>query len=231
MIFGFFAISVAALVFVGCLIMLNYGRRLGLLDLQRNEADSMVGLPTVESAVFALIGLLIAFSISGALQRFDERRQLVIQEANAISTTYDRLGLFERDVAQDLQTKLKEYASARIELYRMPHDFSFWEGEEVWPREQQDKILKLKAQIWQALVAACPQDNFRPVCTLSVTALSNALEAGDSASAPRKDIHPKFYTRCYLGLAWVLRCLQVLGWRRPRSVAEFTWSFSLPPLP
>jgi hypothetical protein len=177
MIFGFFAVGVSALFFVGCLIMLNYGRRLGLHYLRRNEVDSMIGLPTVEAAVFALIGLLFAFSISGALQRFDERRQLVIQEANAIITTYDRLGLFERDVAQDLQTKLKDYVSARIELYRMPHDFSFWEGAEVWPREQQDKILELKTRIWDALVAACPQDNFRPACTLSVTALSNALEA------------------------------------------------------
>ena len=156
MIFGFFALGVAALFFVGCLIMLSYGRRLGLRYLRRNEVDGMVGLPTVEAAVFALIGLLIAFAISGALQRFDERRQLVIQEANAISTTYDRLGLFDRDVARDLQTKLKEYVSARIELYRMPHDFSFWEGAEVWPREQQDKILELKNCIWGALVTACP---------------------------------------------------------------------------
>ena len=42
----------------------------------------MSGLPTIEGAVFALIGLLLAFTISGALQRFDERRQLVVQEAN-----------------------------------------------------------------------------------------------------------------------------------------------------
>jgi hypothetical protein len=177
MVFGFFAIGVAALFFVGCLIMLNYGRRLGLRYLRRNELDSMVGLPTVEAAVFALIGLLIAFAISGALQRFDERRQLVIQEANAISTTYDRLGLFEGNVAQDLQTKLKDYVGARIELYRMPHDFSFWEGAEVWPVEQQSKVLELKNRMWDAVVAACPPDNFSPVCSLSVIALSNALEA------------------------------------------------------
>ena len=177
MIFGFFAIGVAALFFVGCLIMLDYGRRLGLLYLRRRRGRAHGWTSSRGIAVFALIGLLIAFAVSGALHRFDERRQLVIQEANAISTTYDRLGLFERGVAQDLQTKLKAYVSARIELYRMPHDFSFWEGAEVWSSEQQDRILGLKTQIWDALVAACPQDNFRAVCTLSVTALSNALEA------------------------------------------------------
>jgi hypothetical protein len=79
----------------------------------------MAGLPTVEGAVFALIGLLLAFTVSGALQGFDERRQLVLQEVNAVSAAYDRLGLFEGDVARDLQAKLKAYVHARIELYRI----------------------------------------------------------------------------------------------------------------
>ena len=40
MIFGFFAIGVAVVFFVGCLIMLDYGRRLGLLYLRRNARQS-----------------------------------------------------------------------------------------------------------------------------------------------------------------------------------------------
>src|SRR5262245_20651574 len=101
MIFALFALAVTAAFFVSSLILLNYGRSLGLRYLRREGAASMTGLTTVESAVFALIGLLLAFTISGALQRFDERRQLVVQEANTLSTAYDRFGLFEPDVAQN----------------------------------------------------------------------------------------------------------------------------------
>jgi len=127
MIFALFALAIAAVFFASSLVLLNYGRHLGLRYLrQQNEAANMAGLTTVEGAVFALIGLLLAFTISGALQRFDERRQLVVQEANAASTAYDRLGLFEGDVGRNLQTKLKDYVEARIDLYRMPHDFSLW---------------------------------------------------------------------------------------------------------
>jgi hypothetical protein len=43
------------------------------------------------------MGLLLAFTIAGALQRFDDRRQLVIQEATAATTAYDRLALFGGD--------------------------------------------------------------------------------------------------------------------------------------
>ena len=73
MIFALFALAIAAAFFAGSLILLNYGRYLGLRYLQqKKDAANMAGLTTVEGAVFALIGLLVAFTISSALQRFDE---------------------------------------------------------------------------------------------------------------------------------------------------------------
>src|SRR5262245_42970097 len=176
MVFALFALAVTAGFFASSLFLLNYGRQLGLRYRQQQSADSMAGLPTVEGAVFALIGLLVAFTVSGALQRFDERRQLVVQEANAVSTAYDRFGLFEAEVAKNLKRKLKEYVRARIDLYRMPHDFSLWEGGEVWSLEQQNKIHDLKAEVWNATAAVCPQASYLPACALVVPALGNAFE-------------------------------------------------------
>ena len=143
----------------------------------------------MESAVFALIGLLLAFTVSGALHRFDERRHLVLQEANAVSTAYDRLGLFEAEVARGLQSRLKDYVQARIDLYRMPHDFSLWEGAEVWSRDQHDKIFELKTKVWDAVTAACPQANFRPVCLQNFCRhLLRSSKSPDCARALRKNI-------------------------------------------
>ena len=176
MIFSLFALAITAAFFASSLILLNYGRQLGLRYRQQQAAESMAGLPAVEGAVFALVGLLIAFTVSGALHRFDERRQLVIQEANAVSTAYDRLDLFEGEVARNLQKRLKEYVSARIELYRMPHDFSLWDGTEVWSQEQQNKIQVFKTQVWNATIAVCPQTNFHPACPLAVSALGNVFD-------------------------------------------------------
>jgi hypothetical protein len=118
----------------------------------------------------------LAFTISGALQRFDERRQLVIQEANAARTAHDRLGLFEHDVARDLPAKLRAYVQARIDLYRMPHDFSLWQRAELFSPEQQDKILDLQSNIWGTTVAGCPEANFRPACGQALPALSSLFE-------------------------------------------------------
>ena len=194
MIFLFFSVGIAAVFFVGSLILLNYGRNLGLRYIRQGGASGMAGLATAEGAVFALVGLLLAFTISGALQRFDERRQLVIQEANAVSTAYDRLGLFEGDVARVLQSRLKDYVHARIDLYRMPHDFSLWQRAEVFSRQQQVDISELKTGIWDAMLAACPQASFRPACSLALPALASLFEvsrlrAGASEKHPPQIVY------------------------------------------
>src|SRR5215218_1294097 len=142
MIFMLFAVAIAALFFVGSLISLRLGQQLGLLHRKRNSTEGIGGLATVESAIFGLMGLLLAFTISGALQRFDDRRQLVIQEATAAATAYDRLDLFGGDDARRLQSSLKEYVRARVDLYRMPHDFSLVERAEHFSNQQENALTQ-----------------------------------------------------------------------------------------
>jgi len=189
MIFMLFAVAVAALFFVGSLILLRLGQRLGLRYRKRSGTEGTGGLATVEGAIFGLMGLLLAFTISGALQRFDDRRQLVIQEATAATTAYDRLSLFGGDDARRLQSGLKEYVRARIDLYRMAHDFLLVQRAEDFSDQQERKVLELKNQLWDAAVAACPQPNYRPACGLSLPALNSLFEvARQRAGAAEK--HP-----------------------------------------
>jgi hypothetical protein len=147
MIFLLFAMGVAAGIFFGSLFLLEYGRRLGARRLGREGNDAFTVLNAVEGAVFALMGLLLAFALAGALQRFDERRQQILQEATAISTAYDRLDLLPGDARIQIKAKLKDYLKARIELYDLPIDFSLTKGAAVHSSEQQAKILALKAEI------------------------------------------------------------------------------------
>src|SRR5262249_27315426 len=78
--------------------------------------------------------------------------------------------------ARNLQTRLKDYLRARIDLYRMPHDYSLWKRTEIFSTEQQDQILDLKNRLWDAAVAACPPTNFRPACAQSLPALASLFE-------------------------------------------------------
>jgi hypothetical protein len=110
--------------FLGMLLFQEAGRRLGERRLASDPEQARAGLGAVEGAVFALMGLLIAFSFSGAESRFDERRHLVVQEANAIGTAYLRLDLLPADAQPKMRDLFRRYLDARLEAYRSMPDLS-----------------------------------------------------------------------------------------------------------
>jgi hypothetical protein len=189
MLFMFFAVGVAGAFFVGSLIALYLGQRLGLRYRKQGEASGVGGLGTVDGAIFGLMGLLLAFTISGALQRFDDRRQLVLQEASAVTVAYDRLDLLDPQVGRPLQAKLKKYVGARVDIYRMQHDFMLWHGTEEFSREQQLLADRFKHDLWSSAVAACPKEAYPPACGLVLPALNSVFDAArQRAGAAEK--HP-----------------------------------------
>ena len=72
----------------------------------------------VLSTALVLLALLLGFTFSMALSRYDERRGQVIQEANDIGTAWLRAGLYDSDAARQLQAKLHAYA--RVSGRRQP---------------------------------------------------------------------------------------------------------------
>jgi hypothetical protein len=209
MIFMLFAVAISALFFVGSLILLRLGQHLGLRHRKRSGTEGIGGLATVEGAIFGLMGLLLSFTISGALQRFDDRRQLVIQEATAATTAYDRLNLFGGDDARRLQSGLKEYIRARADLYRMVHDFLLLQRAEDFSDQQEGKLLQLKNQLWDAAVEACPQPNYRPACALSLPALNSLFEVARLRAAAAEKHPPQIIYFMLFGLG--LGCSLLAG--------------------
>lgn len=112
------AILLAFGLLFGTLILLELGRRLGDRRLKRDPEGARAGTGVVEGAVFALVGLLIAFTFSGAASRFDQRRDLIVQETNAIGTAYLRLDLLPPDARSALQADFRRYVDARLDAYR-----------------------------------------------------------------------------------------------------------------
>jgi hypothetical protein len=82
MIFFFVVISLFAVM----LALMEIGRRVGVRRRKQDAAGANAGLSAIDGAVFGLMGLLVAFTFSGAATRFDARRQLIGQESNAIGT-------------------------------------------------------------------------------------------------------------------------------------------------
>ena len=122
--FNVAALMILVGLFGGILICLKVGQHIG----QRHQAEmteaARARLTAVEAAVFALMGLMLAFTFSGAAQRYELRRQLTVDEANAISTSYLRLDLLPPSRQGALREKYRRYLETRLAVYRVLPDIA-----------------------------------------------------------------------------------------------------------
>ncbi len=140
-------IALAALVLMaGMLGTFAIGHRQGERRLANTSIGKLRGV--VETPVFSVLGLLLAFAFYGANGRLDYHRQLTVDEANAISTAYLRIDLLPR--GQDaVRASFRAYLDTRIELYRQS-------GEDVATVRGRAATAAIQAQIWREANAACP---------------------------------------------------------------------------
>jgi len=70
----------------------------------------------LQGALLGLVGLILAFGLSLAVGRYENRRATVVSEANAIGTTYLRAQTLREPVRSDSMTRLKRYTDTSIRL-------------------------------------------------------------------------------------------------------------------
>ena len=116
-----FAYSIPVILFlsVGMYLLLRLGERIGRKHLECGGGKLKDTFGVVDGPIFALFGLLVAFTFSSALTRFEGRRALIVQEANAIGTAYLRLDLLPPSDRDPLQGYFKKYVDSRIRTYEL----------------------------------------------------------------------------------------------------------------
>jgi hypothetical protein len=184
------SIVFAAGLFVGMILLLELGRRLGRRRWERDEEGARAGLGAVEGAVFALMGLLIAFTFAGAASRFDTRRQMVIEEANGIGTAWLRLDLIPSDAQPELRDLFRRYLDSRLSAYRKLPDLEA-------ARAELSRADALGREIWSRAVAACQQSP-GPVVAQVIPALNGMFDLAATRTAAAQ-IHPPIIIFIMLG--------------------------------
>jgi len=156
--------------FAGILALLEIGRRIGIWRRRRGAKETEAAYGVVDGAVFALLGLIIAFTFSGAGARFDVRRQLMGQEANAIGTAYLRLDLLPSATQPELREDFRNYADARIAMYRgLTADPSAATAE-------QQRSAALQRKIWAEAIVACRQAESVATTSLVIQSLNEMID-------------------------------------------------------
>lgn len=167
---------------IGMLVLMEVGRRMGARHIEKDPEGARAGIGTIEGAVFALLSLLLAFTISGAALRFDARRQLVVEEANAIGTAYLRVDLLPAELQPELRELFREYLDSRVQVYLKLPDIKAAE-------EKLAGSTKLQGKIWTRAVAACREGGYQPAAILLLPAINQMIDITTTRTMATK-MHP-----------------------------------------
>lgn len=152
-------LSMAGLI-AAMLVLLELGRWIGRRRLRLDPTWDNRGISTLESTLLALLGLLLAFTFSGAWSRFDARRALILEETNAIGTAWLRLDLLPEPGRGQLQASFRRYTELRI---------AATQANEARPSEE---VAAAQQAIWTGAVAGAQAAPDNRVATLLLPAVN-----------------------------------------------------------
>lgn len=155
--------------FLGILLCMELGVRLGRYHISKIPDPSEVGMGVVDAAVFTLLGLLIGFTFSGAAERLNNRRDLIVREANAIGTAYLRLDLLPEPSQEELRRMFRDYLDFRLRM----HDDLF---DPVARERYRLELGRMQGEIWSHAQAACRQDSRPSASLLLLPALNEMID-------------------------------------------------------
>jgi hypothetical protein len=165
------------LLFAISLILLWFSVQAGAYFRRRHQNPDEIGhedLGVILGAALTLLALIIGFSFSMAVTRYDQRKNYEEAEANAIGTEYVRAGLLPADHASKVRELLKEYVNQRALFYT------------TRSARQLDEInaftARLQSGLWSAVQASALAQP-TPVMALAVSGMNDVLNSQGYAQA------------------------------------------------
>jgi hypothetical protein len=203
--------AVSGVLFLVMLVGVEFGFRIGC----RVEADQSAheGLGAMEAAIFGLLGLLLGFAFAGATSRLDARRQLIVNEANAIGTAYLRLDLLPPSAQAELRQLFHKYLEARFLAY-----------ENVADAETTDRFIargaQLQQDIWARAIAASHLDPTQNTTRLALPAINEMIDVTTARTVAGRTRLPGLVLALLLvvALASALTAGYAMAKRKRRSV-------------
>jgi hypothetical protein len=135
---------------------------------QSLKDESQDDLTLLLGATLTLLGLIIGFTFSMAVSRYDQRKNLEEEEANAIGTEYIRAGLLPAADAARVQTLLKRYLGQRILIYLPPAASG--------TQQIDAQTAQLQSEMWSS-VATPAMTQPTPVTALILSGMNDVLNS------------------------------------------------------
>jgi hypothetical protein len=123
----------------------------------------------IQGAVLTLLGLIVGFTFSMAVSRYDQRKLYEEEEANAIGTEYLRADLLSSPEAETVRTLLRQYLDQRIVFYQTRRNSDQLKQANI-------ATAQLETRLW-ASVKNPPQAQQTPVMALVISGMNDVLNS------------------------------------------------------
>lgn len=159
------------------------------------------------ASVLGLLALLIGFTFSLALGRYDERRGLVVKEANALGTTWLRTDLLDAADGARMREVMRRYVDARVDFANAGNA-----RDEV---ARYARSTALQNELWAVMVQGIAPFRDTPRASLLVSTTNEAIDLAAERFAARQDHIPVRILRMLLLFALLAAAL--VGFERPHQ--------------
>ena len=146
-------------------VSVEAGYRLGGYRRRRSDQEKDAPVGAIVASTLGLLAFMLAFTFSLAAARFDARRMVVLEEANAIGTAYLRAGLLPQPHSSTIRKLLRAYVDARLLA--------------VQPGDTAKAIVmsaELQRDLWSQVTAVSDQDSHSIVTGLFVQSLNDVID-------------------------------------------------------
>lgn len=130
---------------------------------QQEDASGLI-----PSTILGLLALILGFTLSMAVSRYDDRKRLVLKEANAIGTAYLRADLLREPYQSRTKETLKKYLDQRIQFYEVSSDLEKFD-------DVQKKSEELQQSMWKDVAKFSHTDD-RSIVRLFIVALNDVID-------------------------------------------------------
>jgi len=166
---------IISIIFILLIITYRTGFILGTRNVTIKAEGHINRVTNMQAGLMGLLGVMLAFSFSLSSQRFEKRRQLVIEESLKIGTAYFRAGLLPDTTRKDLRELLKNYLHERINFYKPGNSYDAMKASEK-------KSEHLQVLIWYK-TASLGRTNPTLNTNVTILALNEMIDIGGNISS------------------------------------------------
>lgn len=138
-----YLVSVAIFVLILLFYWLGYKFKNWLIEKHPGKVPESIG--AVEGSLLGILGLLLGFTFSLAMSKYETRRQLTVDEANKIGTAILRCDMYPDSIRNSFRADFKEYVETRIRYYAVGNDEKKIKNELIKAKEISGRIWKTAA--------------------------------------------------------------------------------------